>query len=95
VGYLGLRGSDSYIDYNFLKGILQNGHFRLEYDVYGVKAWPILHIFSSVNTLIPSIDSMIIAKYLPSFISSFIVLPLYLLIKEVYSNEKRATFSLL
>jgi hypothetical protein len=95
IGYTGLRGSDSYIDYNFLKEILTNGHFTLEKDIYGVKGWPILHIFSAINSLLTNIDSLLIAKYLPSFISSIIVLPIYLLTFEVYKNKKVALFSCL
>jgi hypothetical protein len=92
IGYSGLRGSDSYLDYNFLKEILSNGHFTLGQDIYGVRGWPILHIFSTINSLLTNINPLIIAKFLPSFISSIIVIPIYLLIYEVYKNKKLALF---
>jgi uncharacterized membrane protein len=95
VGYSGLRDSDPYIDYNLLKEILTNGHFTFGQDIYGVKGWPILHIFSSINSLLTNIDPLFIAKYLPSFLTSIIVVPIYLLISEIYKNKKIALFSCL
>lgn len=94
-GFSGLRDSDAYIDYSLLKEILANGHFTLGHDIFGVKGWPILHIFSAVNSLLTNINSLFIAKYLPSFISSIIVIPIYLLASEVYNNKKVALFSCL
>ena len=75
VGYFGLRGSDSYIDYNFLKTILNNHNFTLGQSVDG---WPMIHIFSAVICILTKIDPLTIAKFLPSFISAIIVLPIYL-----------------
>lgn len=91
IGYSGLRDSDPYIDFNFLKEIFTNGHFILGNDVYGVKGWPILHIFSAINSLMSNISPLFIAKYLPSFLTSIIVLPIYLLTFEVYKNKKVAS----
>jgi uncharacterized membrane protein len=94
VGYSGLRDSDAYLDYNFLK-IIWGGHFTLGNDPAGVKGWPILHIFSAINSQLTNISPLLIAKYLPSFISSIIILPIYLLIYEVHNNKKVALFSCL
>jgi hypothetical protein len=54
-----------------------------------------LHIFSSAVSLVTKIDPLFIAKFLPSFISSIIVLPFYLLVYEIYKNRKIALFSCL
>lgn len=94
-GFSGLRDSDAYIDYNLLQEILANGHFILGQDIFGVKGWPILHIFSAVNSVLTNIHSLFIAKYLPSFLSSIIVIPIYLLVYELYKNKKIALFSVL
>lgn len=92
IGYYGLRGSDSYIDYNLLKTILNTNHFSIE---SGVKGWPMIHLFSSAVSTIAKIDPLLIAKYLPSFISSIIVLPIYLLSYNIYKEKKIALFSCL
>lgn len=92
VGYYGLGGSDSYIDYNFFKTILNDNSFILGQSVDG---WPMMHIFSSSLSLTTKIDPLLIAKFLPSFISSIIVIPVYLLVKNIYKDQKVALFSCL
>jgi hypothetical protein len=92
IGYYGLRGIDSYIDYNLLKSILNNHNFILG---QGVEGWPMIHIFSSSFSLITKIDPLLVAKFFPSFISSIIIFPLYLLIVNIYKNKKIALFSCL
>lgn len=92
-GYYGLRGSDSYIDYNTLKTILSHHQIIVGQD--SQTSWPMIHIFSSITTLITKINPLLIAKILPSFITSIIVLPLYLLINHIYKNKKVALFSCL
>jgi len=92
VGYFGLRGSDSYKDYNFFKTILNNHNFNLG---QGVDGWPMLHIFSSIVCILTKIEPLIIAKFLPSFISAFLVLPLYLLCYNIYKDKRVALFSCL
>lgn len=92
IGFYGLRGNDSYIDYNLMKTILNNNSFVLGQDVNG---WPMIHIFSSSVSLATKIDPMLVAKFLPSFISSIIVLPFYLLIYNIYKHRKIALFSCL
>jgi len=90
VGYYGLRGSDSYLDYNVFKGILSDYRFSLE---SGVKGYPMLHIFSSVIYFFTKINPLYIAKFLPSLISSLIVFPVYFLIVKVYGDTRIALFS--
>ena len=79
MGFYGFYGSDSYVDYNFLKTILNNNGFVLGQSVDG---WPMIHIFFTSTSLISKIDPFILAKFLPSLISSFIVFPYYLLINN-------------
>jgi hypothetical protein len=92
LGFYGLNGSDPYIDYNLLKTIVNNHHFVLGQDVDG---WPMMHIFSSAITFVTKIDPFIIAKFLPSFISSIIILPYYLLVYKINRDKKIALFSCL
>jgi len=92
MGYYGLRGSDSYIDYNVVKGILNTHSFNLDQSAYG---YPMMHIFSSAISLVEKIDPFIVAKFLPSIISSLIVFPIYLLSYSVYNNSRIALFSCL
>jgi len=92
LGYYGLRGGDSYIDYNLLKTIINNHYFVLG---QGVDGWPMIHIFSSSFSLVTKVDSLLVAKFLPSFISSIIVLPFYFLIYNIYKDRKIALLSCL
>jgi hypothetical protein len=92
IGFYGFYGSDSYVDYNFLKTILDNNGFILGQSVDG---WPMIHVFFASTSLISKIDPFILAKFLPSLISSFIVFPYYLLIKAICLNKKIALFSCL
>lgn len=93
IGYFGFRGSDSYYDYNFLKSILSNEYFVLGSD--HISGWPLLHLFSSAISMLTNIDSLLIAKFLPSFISSLIVISIYLLITNIYESKRVALFSCL
>ena len=92
IGFYGLGESDSYIDYNFFKTILNDNSFILGQSVDG---WPMIHIFSSSLSLTTEIDPFLIAKFFPAFISSIIVIPFYLLVKNIYKNQKVALFSCL
>ena len=98
IGYYGLRGDDSYFDYDFFKHILNSGHFNIndQAGTSSVTGWPILHVYSSILAALANITPPIyIAKYFPSFLSSFIVFPLYLLSYSIYSNKKLALLSCL
>lgn len=92
VGYFGLRGSDSYFEYNFLKKILSQGHFLLEGWIEG---WPIIHIFSAILCTITKLDALTVAKFIPSVISSLIVFPLYLLVFSLYKEKNVAMLATL
>lgn len=90
IGYYGLRGSDSYVDFTFYTSILNRSHFILGESVTG---WPVIHLLSSALSIITKINPLLIAKFLPSFITSIIVLPIYLLITNIYKNKKVALLS--
>ncbi len=90
VGYYGLRGSDSYVDYHILKGILNTHNFSLGRFVQG---YPMIHIYSSIISIIGKINPLIVAKFLPSLISSLIVLPIYLLNYKILKDKRIALFS--
>jgi hypothetical protein len=91
-GYYGLRGSDSYHDFIFLKSILRDQGFSLGKWVDG---WPMIHVFSAIICLLTEIDPLMIAKYLPSFFSAFVVLPIYLLVLKIFDNKQVALLSCL
>lgn len=92
IGFYGLRGHDSYVDYAFLKSILTDHNFTLGQYVDG---WPMIHIFSSIIYFFTNIDPLLIAKFLPSFISSIIVFPLYLLVNKINKNKQIALLTCL
>jgi len=95
VGYYGLRGSDVYFDYNFLKHILEHGGFDLaQTEGYGsIPGWPMLHLFATNFVMILEINVLTVAKYLMTIISSFVLVGIYLTSKVIYSNKKIALFS--
>jgi len=92
IGYYGLRGSDSYVDYNLFKTILYTNHLNI---TQGVNGWPMIHLLSSGFSIITKIDPLLVAKYIPSFITSIIVLPIYLLSYAIYKDKKIALLSCL
>lgn len=86
IGFYGLGSTDSYLDYAFFKTILATSHFSLGGEISG---WPILHILASELFIFTNSGSSIqIAKFLPSFISSIIILPIYVLANSLYKNKK-------
>jgi len=93
VGYYGFHGTDSYSDYNFLKTIVNDHYFVLGEDM--ITSWPLLHISTSSLFMITKIDLLFLAKFFPLFISTIIVVPIYLLVENVYKNKKVALFSCL
>ena len=93
LGYYGLRSGDSYVDFDFFKIILNNHKFRLGTDM--MTGWPLIHIFSSTISMLTKIEPLSIAKIVPSFISSLIVLPLYLFVHSIYNNKRIALLSCL
>jgi hypothetical protein len=95
IGYYGLRESDSYRDYDILKTILNNHHIIIKPINIDVSGWPLIHLWASFISIITKITPLMIAKILPSFISSIIAIPIYLFISNVYKNKKAALFACL
>ena len=54
-----------------------------------------LHLFTSFITVILDINPLLIAKILPSFISSIIAISIYLFVYALYKNEKAALLTCL
>jgi hypothetical protein len=92
LGFYGLGSADAYSDYAFFKTILATNHFSLGGEISG---WPILHILATEIVELTNFGPLQIAKFLPSFISSMLLLPIYLLAKGVYNNKKVALFACL
>jgi hypothetical protein len=96
-GYFGLRDSDTYRDYDFLKTILNNHSFKIDFrsiDI-DVSGWPMIHLWASFIILITKTDPFLIVKIFPSFIASIIAIPIYLFISNFYKNKKAALLSCL
>lgn len=91
-GYYGLRGTDSYYEYVFLKNLLFTGHFDA---TSRIGSWPFLHLLSSEISTVSNIDTLILTKYMTSFVSSVIIFPLYLLINQIYDDKKIALLTCL
>lgn len=92
VGYYGLRGSDSYFEYNLVKLIINNGFFNIAQEN---NSWPLINILFSQISLTSNINPLILSKFLPSFLSSALIIVLFLLIKKIYGNIKIALLSCL
>jgi hypothetical protein len=92
IGYFGLRDSDTYRDFDFLKTILNNHSFKIDWhDVdIDVSGWPLIHLLASFSIMITKIEPFLIVKILPSFIASIIAIPIYLFISNLYKNKKAA-----
>jgi hypothetical protein len=95
IGYYGLRGSDSYRDYDFLKSILNNHYIIIEPLDIDVSGWPLIHVWASFIILITKIEPILIVKIVPSFIASIIAIPIYLFISNLYKNKKAALLACL
>jgi len=95
IGYYGLRGSDSYRDYDFLKTIINNHYIIIQAIDIDVSGWPLIHIWASFISIITKIEPLIIAKILPSFIGSIITISIYLFISNIYKNKKAALLACL
>lgn len=92
IGYIGLRGSDSYFDYDFLTTILSERTFTLGDGPRSVGGWPMIHIFSAEVFFFTGIDTLTIAKFLPTLLASILLYPLYLLTSSIYKDSKVSLF---
>ncbi len=89
-GY-GLWGSDAYADFASMKSILESGFIMgiPEY-VQITSYFPVLHIIGSQVSLVTNIDSLEVAKYLPSILDMVIVPLFYLFIVQLFKHKKAA-----
>lgn len=92
VGYVGLRGSDSYLEFSLLKSIIRTGFFNISLEN---NSWPFLHILTSEIGLILNIEPLFLAKFFPSVFSSLIILIVFNLINKIYCDAKTALLSCL
>jgi len=95
MGYIGLRGSDAYFDYRFLTTILSENRFKLGSGPHSVGGWPMLHIFSAEIVFFTGIDPLPLAKFLPTFLASLMLYPLYLLASRIYNDGRFSLFTCL
>ncbi len=89
-GY-GLWGSDAYSDFASMKSILESGFIMgiPEY-VQITSYFPILHVIGTQVTLVTNVDSLEVAKYLPSILDMVIVPLFYLFVVQLFKNKKAA-----
>jgi len=96
IGFYGLRESDSYRDYYFLKTILNNNHIMTNLSgMDDISGWPLIHLWASFIITITKIDPLFIAKIFPSFISSIIAISIFLFISNLYKNKRAALLACL
>ena len=94
LGFFGLSNRDAYDDVKLLEIILNNGSFNLSQQP-GVSSWPAIHLFASSFALITGIDYFSVAKYMPSFFTSLIILGIFLLSYAIYKSYKVALLACL
>lgn len=96
IPYYGLRGSDAYYDLTSMKGILCSGFVRGDPQYTNPTSyWPMIHIIGSQVSLITNISAFEVAKWFPSLMGGALTILLYLLIRNVFKDEKVALLSTL
>ncbi len=85
----GLYGSDGYFDLASLKAILKSGHLGGISELVQITSFfPLIHIIGAGLALITGIDSLAIAKWVPSIISTITIQMIYLLTLQLFKQEK-------
>lgn len=96
IPYYGLRGADPDFDMVSAKGILASGFVMGVPQYINVTShWPMLHILGSQLSLVTNIDIFNIAKWSPPFIDIALIPPLYLLVRNIFNEERVALLSVL
>jgi len=90
----GLYEYDVHYDYYAAKEIMQNGWppnptADLLPKTKKVLQWPVLHILSSIVSEITGVDLFLVAKWIPSIISSVTTLFVYLFFKRFFGSRSR------
>lgn len=92
---IGLSGYDSHFEYSVAKMISEHGwpipeNVPTVYQTRDYSEWPMLHIFTIILSTTTSANLFTVAKWVPPFFSSFVILYFYLLVRNVYSERKIA-----
>jgi len=96
IPYYGLRGSDAYDDMNSAKGIMSSGFVMGDPQYINLTSlFPMIHVFGVIVSLITGIDLFSVVKWFPSLLGVALILPLYLLVRSVFKEEKIALLSVL
>lgn len=96
IPYYGLYGSDAYKDMASVKGILSSG-FVMGDPQYtgGASYFPMIHVLGAQLSLITNIDLLSVAKWFPSLLDVALILLLYLLVRNIFKEERIALLSAL
>jgi hypothetical protein len=97
IPYYGLRGSDVYMDMASAKGILSSGFVGggPEYTAAGTFYFPMIHILGAQLSLITNIDLFSVVKWFPALFDVALIPLLYLLIRNIFKEERVALLSTL
>jgi hypothetical protein len=95
--FTALFGRDLHYDVFSTNAIINSGHW--DPNAYTLAAhnavhrWPILHLFGATMGIFIKLNYFFIAKFIPLFLKIIFILIFYLLIKEVFNDEKIALLS--
>lgn len=90
---VGLLGYDSQFDFNLVKLIDKFGwSFQLPSTL---AAWPLIHILIIVFSKISELSLLDSSRYLPSIISTLLILPLFSLMKRLVNNNYMAIIAVI
>lgn len=96
IPYYGLRGSDEYFDFNSMKSILLSGFVRgVPQYINTTSYWPMIHIIGAQLKLITNLNAFDVVKWFPPLMSIALTLMLYLLIRNIFGDERVALLSIL
>ncbi len=96
IPYYGIVGSDAYADMASAKSILFNGSILSDpLFTNDTSYFPMIHILGAQLSLVTDIDLFAVVKWFPSLLSIAIVPLLYLLVRNIFKEEKVALLSVL
>lgn len=84
INYPYLLNDDIWRDYSNVLFIIENGNTNLGND-YG--AFPILHVFVSVSSILSGISPFLLIKFLPQITNGFFIIFFYFLLRDLTENE--------
>jgi len=92
---MGLRGWDSHYDYYAAKMVMEYG-WPVPRDIplllltRTYLQWPMIHHLAAITSEITGIDLFLVARWFPSFYSSFALPLFYIFTKSIYGDERTA-----